>query len=205
MTERLEPTVRKGCSTGTGYRMHLRNNESPCQACYFGKRAVEKAWIEKNKEHHDNRKKQYALENKEKIKARKQAYRERNKEAIKAYTANYQQVNAEKIKVQKNAYKKANPELIVEISQRRRARKLEAPNDGHTIKDVLELYGSNCHICNEPIDLEAPRSTKKEGWKKGLHIDHLIPLSRGGTNLLENVRPSHGICNLLKHVDILDA
>jgi 5-methylcytosine-specific restriction endonuclease McrA len=151
------------------------------------------------------RKRKYNKENFKRIKATKQSYRERNKETIKAYTANYQQANAEQIRLRKSAYQKANPELIVEISQRRRAKKLAAPNDGHTIQEMLELYGTDCHICNEAIDLEAPRSTQKEGWQRGLHIDHLVPLSKGGTNLLENVRPSHALCNLFKHVDILDA
>jgi len=31
-----------------------------------------------------------------------------------------------------------------------------------------------------------------------LHIDHLVPLAKGGSDTLENVRPAHGICNLRK-------
>lgn len=182
--------MRSGCATGVGAETHRTHNEPICDSCREGER---------------QRKKAYAELNKEKIKTRKQAYRERNKEAIKTYAANYQQANADKIRLRKSAYQKANPELIVEISQRRRAKKLAAPNDGHTIQEMLDLYGTDCHICNDAIDLNAPRSTQKEGWQKGLHVDHLIPLSKGGTNLLKNVRPSHAICNLLKHVDILDA
>ena len=65
-------------------------------------------------------------------------------------------------------------------------------------KDVLDTYGIDCHICNTPIDLSAPRQVGSPGWEKGLHIDHVYPLSKGGLDTLENVRPSHGQCNIIK-------
>ena len=64
--------------------------------------------------------------------------------------------------------------------------------------EVIELYGSDCDICKEPIDLNAPRHSKDFGWKKGLHIDHVIPLSKGGVDEISNVRPVHAACNLKK-------
>ena len=190
MKEWLEPTVRKGCTLGVGGESHRVHGERQCDACYEGTQ---------------KRKRKYVQDNFEIIKAKKHDYRESNKEAIKSYTSEYQQKNAEKIRIRKSEYQKANPELIVEISQRRRAKTSLAPNDGHTIQDILELYGTDCHVCGEAADLSAPRSTQRKGWQRGLHVDHLIPLSRGGTNLLGNVRPSHALCNLLKHVDIIDA
>ena len=65
-------------------------------------------------------------------------------------------------------------------------------------QQVLETYGTNCHICSLPIDLDAPRKTGDPGWEKGLHIDHVYPLSKGGLDTLENVRPAHGKCNVIK-------
>jgi 5-methylcytosine-specific restriction endonuclease McrA len=64
--------------------------------------------------------------------------------------------------------------------------------------DVLSTYGLDCHICQTPIDLNAPRQVGKNGWEKGLHIDHVYPLSKGGLDTIENVRPSHGKCNIIK-------
>jgi hypothetical protein len=63
---------------------------------------------------------------------------------------------------------------------------------------VLLTYGQTCHICQTPVDLNAPRQAGKPGWEKGLHIDHVYPLSRGGLDTIENVRPSHGQCNVIK-------
>ena len=194
MFKRNPSALRKGCVTGVGYKTHLRHNETPCKNCLDNKRYKEKSNYSVEK------KRQYREKNKEHISKVKKAYRESNKKAIKKYAIEYQQKNAEKIAARKSAYKKANPEKIVEISNRRRARKLNALTDNHTVKDVISAYGKNCHICGIEIDLDAPRSTKFTGWKNGLHIDHLIPLSKGGSDLLENVRPSHAICNMKKHV-----
>jgi len=65
-------------------------------------------------------------------------------------------------------------------------------------EDVVKLYGTDCHICNEPIDFTAPRQCGKLGWERGYHVDHVIPLSKGGADSIENVRPAHGQCNIIK-------
>ncbi len=99
---------------------------------------------------------------------------------------------------------KRRPDQIRSNSRKSRARRLAALNN-HTIleKDILEKYGTSCHICKNPIDLDAPRQVGKEGWEEGLHIDHVIPLSRGGDNTIENVKPSHGYCNITKNATII--
>jgi 5-methylcytosine-specific restriction endonuclease McrA len=64
---------------------------------------------------------------------------------------------------------------------------------------VIETYGTDCHLCGGAIDLDAPRTAGQPGWENALQIDHVIPLSKGGDDTLENVRPSHGKCNIRKH------
>jgi 5-methylcytosine-specific restriction endonuclease McrA len=71
--------------------------------------------------------------------------------------------------------------------------------DHYSANTVLFTYGTDCHLCNGPIDISAPRTPGKPGWEKSLHIDHVIPLSKGGNDTLDNVRPSHGKCNIRKH------
>lgn len=63
---------------------------------------------------------------------------------------------------------------------------------------VIASYGGDCYICGVAIDFLAPRKCGKDGWEHGLHIDHLVPIARGGSDTLENVRPAHGLCNLKK-------
>lgn len=83
--------------------------------------------------------------------------------------------------------------------RRRQAKKLMNGFETYTEDQVLQKYGQVCHICNNEIDLAAPRrSGMGKDWEAGLHIDHLIPVSEGGADTLENVRPSHGLCNIRK-------
>jgi 5-methylcytosine-specific restriction endonuclease McrA len=81
----------------------------------------------------------------------------------------------------------------------RRARKLAVDSDKYLESDILHIYGIECHICQETIDLTAPRQVGTTGWEKGLHLDHVIPLAKGGSDTVDNVRPAHGICNVKKN------
>ena len=87
---------------------------------------------------------------------------------------------------------------VAKSHRRRRAKKLDNGWSEYTEDQVLSTYGINCNICNTPIDLTAPRRAGIPGWERGLHIDHLLPICNGGPDTLENVRPTHGQCNLRK-------
>ncbi|WP_219724414.1 HNH endonuclease [Glutamicibacter arilaitensis] len=61
--------------------------------------------------------------------------------------------------------------------------------DYHRYKDqVVSAYGWLCHLCRKPID------PAMKG-KQGLSLDHVLPRSQGGQNTIENLRPSHLLCN----------
>lgn len=134
-------------------------------------------WREANRE--------YARNNRDKARARYQRY----------YYAN---INKEHIRKQK--YKKDNPEQARKDSRKRRA--LIKGNDyqPYTEQEVLDKYGINCYLCGYEIDLNAPRNCRGNNWEAGLHIEHLIAICNGGPDNINNVRPSHAICNLTKGV-----
>lgn len=50
-----------------------------------------------------------------------------------------------------------------------------------------------CHLCNEIVDMEIKRTEKM-----GATIDHILPLSKGGLDTMENVALAHWICNIRK-------
>lgn len=75
---------------------------------------------------------------------------------------------------------------------------LDAPSEDYSTQDILQAYGNDCHICGLEIDLNAPRRPGLKGWENGLQLDRVIPLAMGGSNLVSNVKPSHGRCNLTK-------
>lgn len=115
------------------------------------------------------------------------AWAEKNREKKREYARNWNKL-----------HKDYRLQLKRENSRKRRAQKHSGSYDKYTEAEVLEKYGSICHICLGEIDLTAPRSTAKAGWELGLHIDHVVSLLKGGSDTLENVRPSHGQCNLSK-------
>ena len=109
----------------------------------------------------------------------------------KAYIANYMR-----------EYARKNPEKTREWNRgtnRRRDKRIQANGfEFYNTDDVLRKWGYDCHICNEPIDFKAPRQCGDPGWERGLHLDHVWPISKGGADVLENVKPAHAKCNVYK-------
>lgn len=64
---------------------------------------------------------------------------------------------------------------------------------GVWFEEVLATYGSNCYLCQQDIDLDLPRTSKR-----GATVDHILPLSRGGQDELDNLRLVHWDCNRAK-------
>ena len=91
-------------------------------------------------------------------------------------------------------YAKKHPEKYAQYTRKRRASKASAISERYTNQDILDTWGTDCHICLAPVDLIAPRV----GPGEGLHLDHVIPLSKGGNDTISNVKPSHGRCNMSK-------
>ena len=119
-------------------------------------------------------------------------------DAERAYWKNQRIIRKEEINRLRKEWRFRTP------NARRHFRRNDTEPGNYSDKDVLEAYGLDCHICQTPIDLDAPRQVGKDGWEKGLHIDHVYPLSKGGLDTLENVRPAHGKCNVIKWATVVN-
>ena len=122
----------------------------------------------------------------------------KNKEKESEYGYQYRLINKEKINKRMSQYRKENPEIKRKSEHKRRALKLNNGYEPYTEAQMLKKYGTDCYLCNSPIDMNAPRQVGKSGWENGLHIEHVIAISNGGPDTLANVRPAHGLCNLNK-------
>lgn len=115
----------------------------------------------------------------------------------------YETWGSEQVRLDRQArnaeWLRANPEMRLAYQNLRRARQQTDEYELVTTEMVLGEWGSVCYICQEEVDLDAPRTPGKPGWQRGLHIDHVVPLSKGGLHTLSNLRPTHGLCNLKKH------
>lgn len=129
-------------------------------------------------------------------------YRERNSTSISESKRDWRQRNADHVREYNRQYAKNNPEKTLEIGRRRahnrRARQKEVPYETFSDSEMLARWGTLCYLCGEEIDLVASRRCGTDGWERSLWRDHVVPLSLGGTGLLDNVRPTHGLCNLRK-------
>lgn len=78
-----------------------------------------------------------------------------------------------------------NPSKAEVEERQARARERKIPPDLRAA--VMQRDGWNCGICGQPIE---PGSA--------VHIDHALPVSRGGATEFGNLRPAHPRCNLVK-------
>lgn len=163
---------------------------------------AQKRWRAANKEKVAILAKAYAQKNRAKITEKDRQRRAADPERYKKQHQEYYQKHKERLLEQKREWIKKNPNHRSQVDRRRRARIANNGYEKYTEEDVIELYGSNCYLCDGPINLEAERQTGRSGWEEGLHIDHFIPISKGGPDTLANVRPTHGRCNLIKHVTL---
>ncbi len=127
--------------------------------------------------------------NKEAILRRNRAYSEANKDAIAQYHRAYNEANKDAKAQQQRDWVHANPDKVRANDHRRRARVQNAEGN-HTAADIRKQYKAQhgrCYYKGAHVKLG-----------DAYHIDHVIPLSRGGSNGPENLVLTCPHCNMAK-------
>lgn len=86
------------------------------------------------------------------------------------------------------------PEVAALADARRRMLKQQADQgERFAPDDVYERDGWTCGLCRQPVDPELP-------WPHPMSasVDHILPLSQGGSHTLANVQCAHLSCNSRK-------
>jgi 5-methylcytosine-specific restriction endonuclease McrA len=203
-----------GIPVGDGYK-------SRCRECWNAQKRAERAanpekhketarkYVEANKEHIQNLKRSHQQVNPEKYDEATRRYWETHSEEIKSRMRERRQQDLEHYReIGRNSYErhaeerrrysleyyKLNPEKSVAATNRRRALKLAA-GGSHTEEEWLELktfYNFKCLRCGEQEpDIKLTR-------------DHVLPLTKGGDDSINNVQPLCARCNSKKnnkHID----
>ena len=156
-------------------------NDGKSSECKICKQKIDKLYRDKNKEKLKNYFYNYNKKHKEELSKKKKIYNTNNKEKIIKQKKKYYQKNKEKVKEKIINYKKNNKHKYQLYSNSRRSKKVTLI-DKFTYQDIIDKYGNMCFYCQGIFE----------------HIDHYIPLSKGGLHNIDNVRPSCKNCNLSK-------
>lgn len=134
------------------------------------------------------------------------AYRKANQERLREQERERYKRNPDKIKEKNAEWCRRNPDKARErnirwrarhlekardwawkSASRARARKKDCNYDDIDRREVLRRFNGRCGICGRPI-----------AKGKKFHIDHIVPLEKGGEHSYANTQPAHPHCNLVK-------
>ena len=133
--------------------------------------------------------KRYYLENKEKIKEYQGGYRDCNRELVNKNQKRYYHENTDRAMESQSKYYNGNRDKIRHMRAMYRARKRGAVG-WYTLDDwqkLLDVSGGVCPSCKMDVGVDS------------LTRDHIIPVSKGGSNWLDNIQPLCHSCNCSKN------
>lgn len=113
-----------------------------------------------------------------------------NRDCIMAKSRIYYEKNRDIVIARSAIWTSSHPEVRKAVKQRRRAREASANGFFTTAewRAIIAKQKSRCALC---------------GMKCKLTVDHIIPLSRGGSNYAFNLQGLCGCCNASKQAKIL--
>ena len=183
---RRERRARGICKCG---KHPLKANRSLCEKC------LNKSNEETKRKYHDPTAKGLAIRQRalryaqkkfaeQKVLGIKRRQRALTPEA-KVKRKTWQRENREKIRKTEKLWRTKNPERAAMAWHRRRARKLNIEGS-HTVAEwteILERHNYQCAHC---------------GTTERISVDHIIPISKGGTDYASNLQPLCVPCNSRK-------
>lgn len=92
----------------------------------------------------------------------------------------WQEANKERARDNVSRYQRENKQQRVLIRHRQRTQLRASPKISLAqIKARVDYFGGKCWMCGDPYEV----------------LDHVKPLSKGGPNILSNIRPACAPCN----------
>lgn len=134
--------------------------------------------------------KEHYLRHREKYIAKAKVWAENNPDKVKDYKIKYAVVNSEECVRRADEWNKAHPEAAKANNINRRARLTNAGSiTGINIANKLSELNYTCYLCSKSLYVED---------KLIYHLEHITPLSKGGTNAPDNISCACPSCNLRK-------
>lgn len=173
-----------------------QSRAKPCTACGIEKAACEFPWHVTNVRRRAKCSDCYAAQrathrsnNAERIAAKRRAHYEANRDSILARHRKYHREHYAELKAKQDAYRALNPEVWASSAGRRRTRirtNMDAQDKTMSVEYRKAIANDPCRYCGARADR--------------MHVDHMVPLARGGTEHWWNLTAACASCNLRKNV-----
>lgn len=124
----------------------------------------------------------YAAAHRVEARNRKKEWYSRNQDRAIAYSSEWNQNNKSRRRITAAA-----------AQNRRRARRKNSLVETYSRIDIFDRDNGVCYLCKESIDI-----TLEWPDPRSFTVDHIQPISKGGSDTPSNVSASHWICNLSK-------
>lgn len=175
------------------------------------RREYKKLWYLKNRERILEERKEYYQENCEDIKVRVKEYgrsnREKCTERDRAWKKNNRERYLERSRKDAKKWRESNPDKFKKVHKKWRARNKAIVNFWNKRRQIRKRGAMGSHTLEEWNELKKQCNyicficNKVEPQIK-LTEDHIIPLSRKGTDYIENIQPLCRSCNSKKGVKL---
>ena len=163
-----------------------------CKNCIseYNRRKIESETPEQKKQKHE-RTKNWRLARLEEERERSRNYHHQNRARILEQKREYTKNHKEQISVRVKAWRSANRDRK-NITEAVRVQRIRANGGSFTVEEWLALCA---HFFNRCLSC---------GKECALHIDHVIPVSKGGTSDISNLQPLCRSCNSTKATNDTD-
>lgn len=155
-----------------------------------------KNWQNDNKDKYIIMRKEYCFNNNEKLKIKSKIWRIKNRDIIrKKRKLWYLKIKSNKdYQEKRREYRKTQGcKISKRISNHIRNTNKRNTSDGTinkiNLSDLLLKQSNKCNICGANLNLLENRK---------VHLDHIVPLSKGGIHTIDNVQWLCQYCNLIK-------
>lgn len=128
-------------------------------------------WVQNNKRRHSELTRRWYAKNKERRAEKSREWWLANSEANNAYI---------------RQWRKESPKYLATKAKRRETISQACIIEQFSRQAVYDRDGGFCYICGKPVD--------QNNW----HLDHVVPLTRGGDHAFDNCAVTHPVCNLKK-------
>jgi 5-methylcytosine-specific restriction endonuclease McrA len=148
-----------------------------------------RSWRANNAENVAQSKRSARSRNREKISQQEREYRIRNPDARKSILKSWRMRNVARIAEYEKSYRAANKERLRAYNSTRKAIRRSIEEAGIGLGTLLGWVKAQPKICFYCVT----------DCAESFHVDHFVPLAKGGAHVLTNLRIACAPCNLRKN------